>query len=567
MKDRLETAQLIIWVLVALAAFYGLYQAISLAWVGDDAFISYRYAEHLIEGHGLVYNPGEQVEGYTNYLWTILVALGMLAGIDPIVFSHILSITAYMLTAAILVYLSFKLSKREETGGRSLVFPAAAMAILVQHDYHIYATSGLETSPASMLVTLGFALLVLKDSRRWFLLAGYVLIMGAMTRPDAMIFYIMGIPYILMLGGDKRKLLLPYVLPLIIIYLPYWLWRYSYYGYPFPNTYYAKSAYLTYFSQGLTYLMLYVRTYYILILLPIAMILTIPEILKRYIAQKKLETTLNRVWVLGILFIIPYVFYVVRSGGDFMFARFFIPITPGCFLLLESGILYLSRKPQLRLAVGAVLILAVFFRWNQFDQPQEMIDGIADERSYYPSEYVEQAKRDGRNMQKYLSGMDVTIGFYGSKAMTAYYSKLPDVVELHTGLTDEYIAHLPLKERGRPGHEKMAPRDYMFRRGINFVLKPTSLPIEDSTKALFLDSTILHIFIYENEIMNELKKKPGVVFLDLPRFLDEYIKNFEQTPPEQIIRDFNFLKTYYFDHNNDPGRLQPFLNKLREIQR
>jgi hypothetical protein len=151
--------------------------------------------------------------------------------------------------------------------------------------------------------------------------------------------------------------------------------------------------------------------------------------------------------------------------------------------------------------------------------------------------------------------------------MTAYYSKLPDAVELHTGLTDEYIAHLPLKERGRPGHEKMAPRDYMYRRGINFVLKPTSLPIEDSTKVLFLDSTILHIFIYENEVIEQLKKYPKVWFLDLPHYLDVYIENFEIIPPEEIIRDFKFLKLYYFDHNNDPGRLQPFLNKLREIQR
>ena len=39
-----------------------------LAWVCDDAFISYRYAEHLASGMGLVYNTGEAVEGYTNFL-------------------------------------------------------------------------------------------------------------------------------------------------------------------------------------------------------------------------------------------------------------------------------------------------------------------------------------------------------------------------------------------------------------------------------------------------------------------------------------------------------------------
>ena len=40
----------------------------------DDAFISYRYALNLARGHGLVFNPGEYVEGFTNLLWTLMVA-------------------------------------------------------------------------------------------------------------------------------------------------------------------------------------------------------------------------------------------------------------------------------------------------------------------------------------------------------------------------------------------------------------------------------------------------------------------------------------------------------------
>ena len=41
----------------------------------DDAMISMRYAQSLAEGHGLVWNPGEApVEGYTNFLWTLVMA-------------------------------------------------------------------------------------------------------------------------------------------------------------------------------------------------------------------------------------------------------------------------------------------------------------------------------------------------------------------------------------------------------------------------------------------------------------------------------------------------------------
>src|SRR5438477_12672763 len=40
----------------------------------DDAYISFRYGKNLMNGYGLVYNKGEYVEGYTNFLWTIIMA-------------------------------------------------------------------------------------------------------------------------------------------------------------------------------------------------------------------------------------------------------------------------------------------------------------------------------------------------------------------------------------------------------------------------------------------------------------------------------------------------------------
>ena len=44
-------------------------------WLADDAMISMRYARNLAEGLGLVWNAGERVEGYTNLLWTLFMAL------------------------------------------------------------------------------------------------------------------------------------------------------------------------------------------------------------------------------------------------------------------------------------------------------------------------------------------------------------------------------------------------------------------------------------------------------------------------------------------------------------
>jgi len=67
-----------------------------LAWtrrfVQDDAFISFRYARNWVNGHGLVFNPGERVEGYTNFLWTLLCALPIKMDWDPVFFTTIVGI-------------------------------------------------------------------------------------------------------------------------------------------------------------------------------------------------------------------------------------------------------------------------------------------------------------------------------------------------------------------------------------------------------------------------------------------------------------------------------------------
>ena len=57
----------------------------SVAWfLCDDAFISFRYVRNLVEGHGLVFNIGERVEGYSNFLWVLeLAALWKLFGLRP----------------------------------------------------------------------------------------------------------------------------------------------------------------------------------------------------------------------------------------------------------------------------------------------------------------------------------------------------------------------------------------------------------------------------------------------------------------------------------------------------
>ena len=64
-----------------------------LAWLlrhtEDDAFITFRYSKHLAEGLGPVWNPGDSppVEGYTNFLWMVLMVIPHWLGME-VVFGH-----------------------------------------------------------------------------------------------------------------------------------------------------------------------------------------------------------------------------------------------------------------------------------------------------------------------------------------------------------------------------------------------------------------------------------------------------------------------------------------------
>ena len=79
---------------LALLAF-GLVRVVALRWVCDDAFISIRYADNLVSGLGLVYNAGERVEGYTNFLFHVWAT----GGLETMLFTS-LAVLAIVLTRA-----------------------------------------------------------------------------------------------------------------------------------------------------------------------------------------------------------------------------------------------------------------------------------------------------------------------------------------------------------------------------------------------------------------------------------------------------------------------------------
>jgi len=89
--------------LACLVAVVCVARASLLAWLTDDAFISFRYARNLVDGLGLVFNAGEYVEGYTNLLWTLAIAGALRLGWPAETSAHVLGIVCWIALVAVLL--------------------------------------------------------------------------------------------------------------------------------------------------------------------------------------------------------------------------------------------------------------------------------------------------------------------------------------------------------------------------------------------------------------------------------------------------------------------------------
>jgi hypothetical protein len=154
-----------VWLIAAMAVAVGLsFGAVTQ----DDAFISFRYAEHLTQGHGLVFNVGEWVEGYTNLLWTLMLAGAMALGGEPVICSTVMGLVALAGT----IVATWRLGKGH--GVSSIALIAAPLLVALDAQFILESVEGLETALFVWLVTLGTSA-ALHGGRwggaHWFVLA------------------------------------------------------------------------------------------------------------------------------------------------------------------------------------------------------------------------------------------------------------------------------------------------------------------------------------------------------------------------------------------------------------
>ena len=213
----------------------------------DDADIFFVYARHFAEGHGFVYNiGGERVEGFTSMLWTVICSCFSF-------FFHSIEKPVYLLNLLIGAATVFVCLRRVRHPGLFLALLASSPAWFAWCQVAL-----METGLWCLLITL-LGLAVFEQRIR---LVCVLLPLLVLTRPESMLWGLWAVLLVFMQaekGGRFRTAWLPalvFVSSLSIL-IAFRVW---YFGYPFPNTYYAKVSpdFLANLSDGFGYLSGYV---------------------------------------------------------------------------------------------------------------------------------------------------------------------------------------------------------------------------------------------------------------------------------------------------------------------
>ena len=215
-----------------------------LDFIKDDAYISFRYTHNLIHGHGLVFNTGERVEGFTNFLWVILMVPFEALGMDLFQVSEVVGVLAGLGMLALLV----KLDLRFDGARFDLSHLWAAMWLATSSSAARWLTSGME-QPLAMLLPLAsaYALWTAREamSGKRAAVSGALIALACMTRPELhMIGIILGVP---LLWGALRTRAVDVVTrnwfaALLGLTVPFHLFRVLYFRDLFPNTFYVKTG-------------------------------------------------------------------------------------------------------------------------------------------------------------------------------------------------------------------------------------------------------------------------------------------------------------------------------------
>ena len=308
-------------------------------WLDDDMMISMRYGRNLAEGHGLVWNAGERVEGYTNFLWTLVMAgvhLTRVADARAAVLVRLVNLG--LLTGSFV--LSLRLLRVFAPRARRAA-PLLMVTMFMCPDVILWSVWGFETSLLTFLSLL-FLVRLLVHGRDPIAFAALGLI--PLTRGDGIYVFAAYALIAVVITSERRQTLLWLGAAFVpaILHLAF---RRVYYGDWLPNTYYLKVYGVeALHARGFAYGRAFVFDHAVLLTLAAAA------------AVRTLRT--DRRGVILFVMVLSALGYVVLTGGDmFGFFRFFAHVMPVIFVFATLGIVTVARDTLARAAWAAVLLL------------------------------------------------------------------------------------------------------------------------------------------------------------------------------------------------------------------
>jgi len=297
----------------------------------DDAFISFRYAQNMAVGKGLVYNEGERVEGYSNLSWVLLLAAFIKLGINPTAVSKVMGVISGLGVMFALVFLCKKLKYAE--------FPFISIGLLGANSFFAsWAVSGMETVFFTLLLISAVVLVLYEiDLPASPPYSSFLLLLASLTRPEGVL-YIGAFIFMFYRLGIQRQYVKRWLVMFIFPYAASVLLRFAYYGHWLPNTYNAKIAFRTFlFPRGLflymaNFLNIYEpnnSSFYLLIVSGFVLFIIFHRP-KDFI-------------ILSVLCV--WCIFCILTGGDWMpNYRFIVPVLPFIFISAECGFIRFYRK-------------------------------------------------------------------------------------------------------------------------------------------------------------------------------------------------------------------------------
>lgn len=211
----------------------------------DDAYITLRYAQNWLAGNGVGWNPGDRVEGYTNFL-QLLLATGLgAAGVDLVRAARCIGAAAWL---GLAVLGAVRVRRAGPWAAIPVVWVGASIPLIA------WVFGGLEAPLVALWLTAGA--LTLQDAlqgaqpldarrvRGGLAAAGAAFGLALLTRPDAVLFLV---PAIVVVGWaaprrNRAAALAALLLPVVALVLPWLAFKLLYYGSLLPNTWWVKGA-------------------------------------------------------------------------------------------------------------------------------------------------------------------------------------------------------------------------------------------------------------------------------------------------------------------------------------